>query len=242
MKKRKCYLFVFFLFSYSFLFAQTDEQNIQLLFTTENIVNLEGGGGYYIKKKEITQEENVNLYLDENWQKGKLITNEGELVQAECRYRIYDGEMQVKSKKGEVFAVYPNKVKAVSINEQVFIPTPFSDEFHKTKLGFFELLVHGEISLLQRYVMTKKEADYNPALNTGSKKEQYITEKILYYYQKNKLASKLKKTKKAIMAAFPKHKNSLSSYIKKNKLNLKKIEDQKQLFTYLNSLLNSKKS
>lgn len=175
-------------------------------------------------------------YLDESWQKARLLTEEGLLLEVLARYRIYDDQMQIFH-DGQEKALYPAKVKAISLADRIFISTSYLDKNKREQLGYFELLVDGGAKLYLRREQIVRKSDYNPGLQVGDREDQLEIRTTYFYCQSGcHVLEPLKPTKRAVLSALSDKKSALSAYAAKHRLSLKKQADLVALFQYYNQI------
>lgn len=102
---------------------------------------------------------------------------------------------------------------------------------------FFEVLEEGEYALLVHHSAKKLKANYNAALDTGSKSET-ITQKEAYYVMKADKVFEIPQKKKAAEKFFSKY-SKATKYLKNNKVKFKNKEDLQGLIRYLNNEKNN---
>ncbi|MCB0595650.1 MAG: hypothetical protein H6557_27095 [Lewinellaceae bacterium] len=188
----------------------------------------------YISRGAAPKEVEGSLFLDERWQDAHILTPDDEVVKVKARYRIYDDEMQILSPDKEVLGLYPAKVRAIAIGKQVFVPLEFRNLAGKNKMGFFQLLVEGEMALLLRRSLELVKSDYNPALNIGDRNDRLELQEAYYYRRGSDQPSLLRQTKSAVLKALGRRKKAISEYAKTNQLNPRKQEDLIAIFQFYN--------
>ncbi|MFM8912517.1 MAG: hypothetical protein ACKOE6_06275 [Flammeovirgaceae bacterium] len=99
--------------------------------------------------------------------------------------------------------------------------------------GFFELLVEGNIPLLKRTDVELLKANFNPALNVGSKDHKYI-KNTSFFYLKNGVAQPI--SKKNFFAIFGDRQKEMEVYGKSKRL--KAENDLISIFEYFNKPAN----
>jgi len=98
--------------------------------------------------------------------------------------------------------------------------------------GFFQILSEGELTLVKRSTVIFKKADFNAALNVGSKDHRYIKKESIYYIS-DKVATPMP-TKKNILKLFGEREKEMNAYVVDKNLNLSKEHDLKRIFDYFN--------
>lgn len=202
---------------------------------------IRGRTKFYLGRKPINIGVKGDIYLDKKWKGSILMTHAGELVAVSARYRVYDDEIEIIQDEQEMI-VYKDKVKAVSIDNQVFVPRIVKDKNGRINEKWAQLLVEGECNLFKVYTMSVKRSDYNAALNTGNKSDILETSTKLYYNQLPAQSSLtvLKKGKTNVLEVLKRKERLVTEFAKENKLKWGKEADLIKLFVYYNSLLDQK--
>lgn len=155
------------------------------------------------------------------------------------KYDINKNEFDLMTQQG-VRVLPGNKVKSLvwldSLTKQpqyFFNYQDVKNEQGVPYLGFFQLLSDGTFPLLKKTELIFKKADFNPALNVGSKDHRYI-KKPHYFVVKDDKMMELPGRK--IPAVFPDHQEDIQKFVKKNSLDLSHEGHLVALFDYYNSL------
>lgn len=98
-------------------------------------------------------------------------------------------------------------------------------------VGFFELLSEGDIPLLKMTSIELIKANFNPALNVGSKDHKYVKDLSFYYLKSGKVE---KLPKKKLSDIFENNNDAIKKFAASK--NLKKQSDLIAIFDYYNSL------
>ena len=195
-----------------------------------------GGASAYIGRKRAMVGMDGDIYLNNKFSDARVLTPENKITKTKARYRVYDDEIEVLQGKEELI-LFKDKVKAISIDGQVFVPRKEHNKEGKLKLVWFELLSEGSVNLYQQYRIRIKRSDYNPSLNTGNKNDEMLIEKEFYYSLStgSKSIKRLKKGRSNILDALKKRKNAVNEFARKNSLRWSKQEDLTKLFNFYNS-------
>jgi hypothetical protein len=107
--------------------------------------------------------------------------------------------------------------------------------FDGTKLhGFGRVLAEGnKLSLIQHQYLEFIKADYNLALDVGSKDHKYVKREKLYFLKNGQL---IPASKKAMQTVMSDKKQEVSKYAKEQKLNLKEESGLAAVVEYYNTL------
>lgn len=172
-------------------------------------------------------------YLYENFTSGKIMDREGNTIDVLVRYDAFNDEVQVQD-NGKVVALLPSKIKAVGMNNQIFIYALVEGEKGKQKPGYVEVLAEGDMALYLRRGIYTYKPNNRTMLGNRLNNETEIRTKETYYYSKNhKKLQSFKLKKKDIFKIFADDK-LVEEIIKKHGLNIKDIRDVVQLFGYYN--------
>ncbi len=118
------------------------------------------------------------------------------------------------------------------VNSREYNPLTTSD---KAATGFFEQLVVGRLSLLCFHSIYIQRANYNTALNVGSRDDE-LTKETAWYVAQGRRVQPLASGKKALIALMGDKAPEMEAYLKTKKLNFKSRDDLKAAFQYYNSL------
>ena len=191
--------------------------------TKTNQVQKNSTNLYFVVMESFPLEEKGKIYLDNNFIESTIISFKDEEFNVEMRYRFADDEMQIMH-QGKIKAIVPQKVNKLIFQngekKQIFVPMEYSDK-KNVNLGYFELLVDGEMKLLKQF----------------QKKGKDKIKTVLFFQNENEPAKYFKVKKSSILKLMSKHKSAVSKFISENKISLKKENDLKKVFEFYNSLL-----
>jgi hypothetical protein len=239
----------YFVFAFTFLsFIKTDAQRIlpQVWFNENNIsdnaISIGDNSRLYGLGKAITELDG-DYFWNEKFEKAKvyfyqqnIISKQSESINldslsgVETRLDLWNNQVEFKSEEG-IKIISTTKVSTIlTLNEdgsvsQFINPIEFGE--HKVK-GLFELLgFKGGRAFLQSKEVLVQRANYNPALDTGSK-EPTITKKNHFYFWKegNLLAIDNKKDITELLKSLN---IDAKKYFKNSGNKLKEPEDYKKL-------------
>ena len=100
--------------------------------------------------------------------------------------------------------------------------------------GFYKLLYNGEAALLIHYLTDIKRANYNVALDVGSKDDEIIIVNQYYVILEGELLQ-VENTRKKLIKQFDSNRQ-VSNYIRDMKVNPKNEEDLINLVKYINTI------
>ncbi len=183
-----------------------------------------------------------DIYLNDKWKLGTItLTERKDTIKGfQIRYNVYFNEIEVNAQSG-VRRLTSARVKRFSFEDSILRR---STEFVNSTqylldgvplIGFFELLVNGQMPLLKRYTMTIKEPDYLPALTAGSRDIEIRKQTDYYIAIGNVL--KAVKGKKKLLEAFGEKAATVKSYMKVNDLYPSTQDGLIRILEYYNTLL-----
>ncbi len=176
-------------------------------------------------------------YLLKDWALGSVTTiNKGFLKDAMLRYDEIENQVILKGKSGEEqiltlpvkeFTITDAETSTLRTFRSGFSPSKFNNE-----TTLFEVLVEGKTTFLKRNNKTISEnKEYSGKIN------RTVTDAIKHYLVvSNNEPVLIKLDPKAITTLLSDKESELNTYIKANKLNVKKQDDAVKLIAYYNTL------
>lgn len=187
-------------------------------------------------------------YLDTTWQAGNVkfynrlgvsLTTDS-LAGVPVRFDLLANEVEVRAGANDIKAVKATAVRYVDINNSFgtvsrYVNTHEYQGDGQALTGFFDQLATGKLDLL-RYTSTYiRRANYNLALNTGTKDDE-LMKKQDWYVAREKQATKFSPGKKAILELMADKKEQIESFLKTEKPDLKSRAGLLAVFTFYNKL------
>jgi uncharacterized protein with FMN-binding domain len=155
------------------------------------------------------------------------------------RYNAYNDEMEVKIENGKIVALDNKNEYTVTFTNKNKIYKTYNYTTKKgvAKRGFLVVVKETEkYSLLKREHIKYQEGKQATSSYQKDKPASFKRESDTYFLKLGNKIMFLPQKKKSFLKAFPKKSSDLKSYIKKNKINLKKEEDLKKIVKYLSEL------
>lgn len=184
-------------------------------------------------------------YYDTTFQAGNIrfygrIGATDSLAGVPVRYDLITQEVEVRAGANDIRAAKAPIVRYFVMNTRLGGSIQFVNvrEFRgeaDALGGFFEYVAAGKLGLLQRHSITVKRANFNSALNVGTKDDELV-KKREWYVAKNKQAFKFSPSKKALLELMADQQPAIDAYLKDKKPDLKKETGLAEVFTYYNSL------
>ncbi len=187
-------------------------------------------------------------YLDTTWQAGnvKFYNRLGVSLTADSlagvpvRLDLSANEVEIRAGAKDIRAVKSTAVRYVDINNTFGSVSRFMNvREYEGQLdgltGFFNQLVTGKLSLLLHPSVYVQKANYNVAMNTGTKDDEFI-KKTDWYVARGKQAAKFSPNRKTILDLMADKKELVETFLKTEKPNLKSSQGLLAVFAYYNKL------
>ena len=178
-------------------------------------------------------------YLSDEFEKGTIYFTTGHIFKnASYRFDILNELVEIQtddvSQRGYDIA-FVDSIQSIGFNREKLVNIK---HFDKSKIGLLKVLKQRDNKVLGELTNVKvRKANYNVALNTGSKNHEFIKEEQYIYIANNKIIKEgLDRSTKSLAKAFSVNKKVVKSLITSNSLNL---ENDDQFFETL-SLLHQK--
>lgn len=238
---KKLILIILFTNTSLLIWAQQDEEVIQNVYNQMSTAGVHEGIPYYAVNGVNGQKVSGSEYLQEDFVNGYLLTPEDKMFRIKGRFDSYNNEIQVLGENNQMLALHPHKLKAVTLNKQIFVPRVMESSGNPV-WSFFELLSEGKKTLLQYYQATSQKVQGHPVLGSVNQDYKVVVNQRLYISTGRQPVQRLKKNKKSVLKALKDEKENIQSFVKEYKLSYKKTKDLIKIFDYYNQLKNEKKS
>ena len=187
-----------------------------------------------------------DVYVDTVWQAGnvkfygKLNATTDSLAGVPVRLDLMANEVEIRAGAQDIRAAKASTVRYVDVNNRVGTSSRYVNvrEYRgdaDALSGFFEQVATGKLDLLLYPSVYVRRANYNMALNVGTKDDE-IVKKADWYVAKNKRATKFSPTRKALLELMSDRSDEVEAYLKKNKPDLKSKSGLMALVAYYNGL------
>ena len=186
-----------------------------------------------------------DTYMDTNWRMANVMLYEKEkLIEGfPMRYDIHLDELEFKGKNG-IKVLAGSKVKSfvwadsITRTPSYFINgKAFRNEDDTPFTGFFEVLSEGAVPLLKKTYIDVKKADYNVAMNVGSRDDKILKKKKFYILKENRVVE-LPGSRKKFLSIFNENQR-LEEFIRQNSLSVTDERDLKLIMSHYNSAPNN---
>lgn len=178
-------------------------------------------------------------FLNEHFQLGVLELHDGKKSDdVMMRYNIAKDLFEILRDDDTLTLNRPFAVKYVYLDEKVYMFNPkFREEAPRNQNGYFQQRVVGELSL---FIKHRKDFSFHSFANNyqggAGTKEYYYVDKTNYVGKTTDGKPFLITSSKSLLSKLDKHKSEIKSFIKKNKLKVKKETDLVKVVEYYNSL------
>ncbi|MTI19769.1 hypothetical protein E1176_01915 [Fulvivirga sp. RKSG066] len=147
-------------------------------------------GGIVEEIKPLIEAEEITVYLTDNWWLGNVHFENGKKAKGyPLRYDIVNDQIEIKT-SGIVRVAPGRMVQAFEVINPTTGQLRYfvrSNSFRQNKEiikdGFFEVLNEGDINVLKYFDFTRIPANYNPALDVGSRTPTIETKEEFYLSQ-----------------------------------------------------------
>ncbi|WP_338869463.1 hypothetical protein WBJ53_20190 [Spirosoma sp. SC4-14] len=186
-------------------------------------------------------------YLDTTWQTGTVkfynrigtsLTTDS-LSNIPVRIDLNANEVEVRAGAKDIRVVNVTAVLYVDIHtsngKSRFMNVHEYQVEGNNLTGFFEQTATGKLQLLLHPSIYLRRANYNVAMNTGSKDDELL-KKFDWYVAQGKQAKKFSPGKKALLELMADKKEPVEAYLKNEKPDLKTRSGLVSVFSYYNSL------
>lgn len=244
------FLFVCLIVTAATTIARSQAQDEFMTQTTRDRINLSNmsvpGGGTMFGLKGPAGKVIGDVYVDTGWQAGnikfygKLNATTDSVTGVPVRLDLMANEVDIRAGAQDVRTAKASTVRYVDVNNRLGTSSRFINvrEYRgeaDALSGFFEQLTTGKLDLLQHPTVYIRRANYNMALNVGTKDDE-IMKKIDWYVAQNKRAIKFSPGKKALLDLMDDRKELVEAYLKKAKPDLKTSAGLTAVVAYYNSL------
>ena len=236
---KKTFAFLVFLLSINISFSQNLKTvNVPLGARVKSTEIIDGVSTHNYSDKSSIPINGIP-YLKEEFQSGIIELADGKKSdEVLLRYNISKDIFEILRNNDTLTLNRPFAVKYVYLDDKVYIFNPrFLKNSERRQNGYFELRISGDFSL---YIKRWKNLSYDSfAANYkgGGGTKEY------YYIDKKNFVGKIAdgdpfiiSSPRSLLSKLDKHQSEVKSFIKKNKIKLKKESDLVRVVEYYNSL------
>lgn len=208
-----------------FMFGQVERQNGLSITIKGPNTKIEG-----VKAEDASAKTQHLRFLTEDYQEAKVDALKNTFY---FRYNIFEDEIEF-IKDGKIYFLSKTENQIINF---INLNRIFTVQKLDGKLQYLEINYKGKKSLYTKQRIEFKEGQVAKTQFETSKKAKFIQNKDINYITKNNDdLVKLPKGKKDFYAIFDNQSSIIKKYMKKEKLNRKKIKDVVRILKYYNSL------
>lgn len=178
---------------------------------------------------------NGSPYLDDEYKAGTVLTDDGTLYKdIPMRYNCYDDVLEF-TKDGSSYELLPKtKIKRAEFGGQVFTYKDMDSNEGSDK-SFMQILAEGKATLFARFRVNFIEAEEAKGF-ADAKPPRFENLSETYYVSINNAPAKKINSNKNLLEVLGDKKKEVESYVSKQKISYKKVDDMKKIIAYYNSL------
>ncbi len=177
-----------------------------------------------------------DMYLNEHWEFGILISMEDEPIFFNGRMNVTRGILECRV-QNNVRMILPNKIKFFQMGGMKYIPVIGSSFRGSQNNNFLTLVSLGPVSLLKGYwIDVIYERSSNSLFPNATGQEKKVIKSRLYYSTDLKDFREVRRTKKFISDLLASRTNEVQDYVEINRLKFKSERDITLIFDYFNQL------
>ncbi len=185
----------------------------------------------------IDGEAEYSLMLFDQWQPMDVEGKDGTLLHIDsANYHIVQDKIFFVN-QGKLYELFPEKINVVTLDKHTFINSVYEFQENKAKPGYFEVLEHGEYTLLRKYEIKKKVTNDHPMGLAAASEVEYRQNQEYYYLREGARHPEIMPTNKTdFIMIFRKNRPRIVNFAKENKTSLRSEEDMKAIFAFYNRL------
>jgi hypothetical protein len=174
-------------------------------------------------------------YLNEKFSSGTVYTFNAKFTDVALRLNVYNNYIEFQQ-NDKMYILDPEpRIKKVTFDNKAFVVLKH-DFKGKSELGYLQLLDSGKVMLLSKKVVLYRESRAPQALESSGTPARYTSAPDIYFYKiENGEAVRIESLKQ-VLESLPGHKESVATFIKREKISVKKEPDLTKLIKYYNSL------
>ncbi len=180
-----------------------------------------------------------SAFMFEDFLSGNIKLKDGGIYNGLLRYDKYAGEIHFK-KDDEIYAIaFPEKVEYIQIADKRFIYSDYKlseTEPISNEGGYFVVLIDKNCKLLAKKNIMIKDAQASKGV-VEAKPAKFIDKSDSYFIKTGDLPAIAVKSNISLIYIFADKEAELSSFISKEKISFKKLNDLIKVVNYYNSII-----
>jgi len=172
-------------------------------------------------------------FLTDSFQTGQIVLTAGSKFSLPMRFNVYQDILEIKY-KGRDMQIQPNDlILRIELDVHTLVVNAYELDGNKRR-GFLFLLDSGDITLFQKRNISFKEWRPAKAMESAPSPATFKSSPDQYFARLTNGTTVYLNSIKSLASVFPNHQNAINTFIKKEKIKLKK-EDLLTLFAYYRS-------
>lgn len=215
----------FLLLSSQALFAQA--------FTKYNFSSAAGGASLNYKLEPFPPEVDGSPYYQDDWQPGAIYNNDNTYTElTQLKYNVYIDELVFLHEGTQYIVPRKLKIERFTLGEEEFIGA-----YDGERYSFFKVYEPGKPAmLLKNYKCIVEKGEPSKGYIPATKDEFIVKEKIYVYKPGLDAMEILPRRGQEILPYLQDKRDELETYIKRNRLKMRKLEDLVEIVRYYDSL------
>jgi hypothetical protein len=195
------------------------------------------GYNYLYKAPGFNNSTDGSIFLGD-WERANVLFKNGKAIASlKMRYNVYENQMLYRHDDTTYVIGTPDSIAEIKFPNKKFVYKNLVHE-DKSEKTFLEVLYASKITLYNAYRIEVVPANYNQALDVGSKNDLFKIKEQLYFLVDTKFVV-LKKMSKLLDLLGDK-KKEVSDYVDKEHLSIKNKEDIVKVLSYYQQLTTRK--
>lgn len=189
-------------------------------------------------KNEHYQNIEGNPYMFDNFQAGTVKLKNGNSFVGMLQYDIYAGTLYFKKNDANYAIDLPNEIEYITIHESKLIYSnyiPAKPAKETTDSSYFEIVIDAKCQLLAKKNVSIKEGVQGNGI-VLSTPTRFNKKNDTYFIKIADRPAIEIKNNQSMISIFEKKSNSIETFIDKENLSYKRVEDLKKIVNYYNTL------
>ncbi len=185
---------------------------------------------------EITSydEYDGSIYMRSNYKESTIIDEKLGTFDIKLKYNVYSDALEF-NQKGKLFEVIKLPTVHVRVSDEYFYYCVFKTQRGLSRKGYYVLVeMNDKYRIYKKYTLKITEPIQNTVVKTGNPGEIKLAN--TYFVEENGIIVELPMNKKEMLRTFSDKAQELSTYLKKEKIRLRKEEDLIRLVAKYNAL------
>lgn len=188
---------------------------------------------YQVKNHDNYQNIEGTAFLNKNFSKGEIFTTYGNYKDVEMKYDIYEGSFLLNVDNKTMYLDQLPSVKKIELDGTDFFIKKYKIN-GKDRQSFMIRLDSGQVSLYAKKNVSLRPEEPPKALESASHPARFVAQPDSYFLQMGSGNLVLIESIKDFYEIFPEKAEPLKSFVKKEKLGVKKEKELIQIVQFCN--------